>query len=88
MCPTEDIPNINTIGRHYRHRPSLSLTFSLPVDDSMEDGGVEEGFAEWRGRRIRRDVGSWPCDTIELEVGLPDFSLLFPFWRVPVRSRN
>lgn len=59
MCPVHD-------DIHHHQAP-------LPVapgrSQSRSTTG-EEGFATWRGRRIRKDVGSWPCDTIELEVCL------------------
>jgi hypothetical protein len=60
MCPVQDDPQ-------YHHRPLLPIAGRSHSDSTS---GVE-GFAIWRGRRIRKDVGSWPCDTIELEVCFP-----------------
>jgi hypothetical protein len=74
MCPVQDDP------QHHHHQPHLPIA-GRPHSNSTSD---EEGFSIWRGRRIRKDVGSWPCDTIELEVGLsilyrplaPSFALM------------
>jgi hypothetical protein len=49
---------------------------------SHSDSVVEkDGFSIWRGRRIRKDVGSWPCDTIELEVCLHSQFISQALWR-------
>ena len=61
MCPTH--------GDHQQgHQQDLTPFNGRP--HSTSSAVEEDGFSVWRGRRIRKDVGSWPCDTIELEVGL------------------
>jgi hypothetical protein len=60
MCPVQD-------DLQHHHQPRLPIAGR---SHSNSTSG-EEGFSIWRGRRIRKDVGSWPCDTIELEVCLP-----------------
>jgi len=70
MCPTQD-------DHQYQHHPQqapLNLHESHERSHSTASAVDEGGFSVWRGRRIRRDVGSWPCDTIELEVCLLPFT--------------
>jgi hypothetical protein len=63
-------------GQGHRHRPSLPASLSRPgashsrpqPRSPLANDGEIEGFSTWRGRKIRTDIGSWPCDTIELEV--------------------
>jgi hypothetical protein len=66
MCPVQDDPQ-------HHHQPRLPIAGR---SHSNSTSG-QEGFAIWRGRRIRKDVGSWPCDTIELEVCLPPSCILY-----------
>lgn len=79
MCPVQDDP-------HHSYQSHVPVAPGRPHSNSTAG---EEGFASWRGRRIRKDVGSWPCDTIELEVRLSSFipfSFVLIEWRVQERA--
>ena len=65
MCPVQE-----GLQQQYKvHLPIAGRSHSTST-------AGEEGYSIWRGRRIRKDVGSWPCDTIELEVCLLSSTLL------------
>jgi hypothetical protein len=51
----------------------------------VNDGEIE-GFSTWRGRKIRTDIGSWPCDTIELEVNTQSVTVSYVTDRVETGS--
>ena len=70
--------------RQHRHRPSLPVNLQASGSGSgsisrlhsgLRDRSIEleldDNLTMWRGRLIRKDVGSWPCDHVELEVSLP-----------------
>lgn len=55
-------------------RPRSGHTSGVGHRSDLRDRSIEleldDNLTMWRGRLIRKDVGSWPCDHVELEVRL------------------